>query len=106
MSEKEEYSTVRLSLDVIDKLRALSAKSHLTQTEILTSFIDACYQIMTEGIEESDRISFASFVDLKTSSVRTMLAPILSFHQLPQFVQDYYQKLKEKEDAELRGEKQ
>jgi len=43
---------------------------------------------MDEGIQESSRISLGSFVDIKTSSVKTCLAPIFfGIGDLPQEIQ-------------------
>jgi hypothetical protein len=87
---KPERKQTSLGIDssTLEKLRKISAKARLTETEIIRDFVNAVYQIMSEGIQESSRISLGSFPELKTSSVRTMLAPILfGLTELPQEIQ-------------------
>lgn len=88
---KPERKQTSLGIDssTLEKLRAISAKARLTETEIIRDFVNAVYQIMSEGIQESSRISLGSFPELKTSSVRTMLAPIFfgSISELPSELQ-------------------
>lgn len=76
---KPERKQTSLGIDssTLEKLRKISEKARLTETEIIRDFIEKLYDLLKDGIDEqANRISLGSFVDIKTSSVKTCVAPL------------------------------
>lgn len=73
---ERKQSSLGIDKPTLEKLKAISAKARMTETEIIREFIEKLFQLITEGIPESNRLSLGSFVDLKSGSVRTCVAPI------------------------------
>jgi hypothetical protein len=106
MTENEKVTTLSLRTEDADVFRKLSAKSHIDLIYLMHEIAKEIDTMLEDGIEESDRISFMASADLATSQVKLYFAPIFTqLNQLPKPIQDYYRKLKAREDAELRGKK-
>jgi hypothetical protein len=75
-AQKQKFSTLSITVDRQHKLDLIALRSHEDKTELIGQWIDAVFTIMTDGIQESTRMSIASYADLKTSCVKTYLAPL------------------------------
>ena len=69
-----EQKTISLDSDSATKLKRISEASHISQTEILREFLDACVTVL-ESLD-TERISFGSVADTKRRVVLTGLFPL------------------------------
>jgi hypothetical protein len=80
----ENQTTVSMDKDTQKLLRAISAKVCLSQSQLLEDFVKALYQLLSEGLEETHRISLTNWeIDLAKSTIRINATPIFSLHELP-----------------------
>jgi len=97
-------TTVALSKKTALVLRWISQKSSMTQTEILTSYIMALAQLITEARPNTQKISLTSFeIDLKSGILKQGFANLFNISELPEFIQRFYACLARIEEIEASG---
>jgi translation initiation factor 2B subunit (eIF-2B alpha/beta/delta family) len=97
-------TTVALSKKTALVLRWLSQKSSLSQCEILTSYIEALAQLITEARPNTEKISLTSFeIDLKSGVLKQGFANLFNLGELPEFIQRFYACQKAIEDISSSG---
>jgi len=97
-------TTVALSKKTALVLRWISQKSALSQTEILSSYIEALARLITEARPNSERISLTSFeIDLLHGTLKQSFANLFNLSELPEFIQRFYACLARIEELEASG---
>ena len=80
----DNQTTVSMDKDTQKMLRSISAKVAQSQSQILEDFVKALYQLLTEGLESTHRVSLTSWeISLKNSTIRINASPIFSLNELP-----------------------
>jgi len=80
--------------------RKLSQKTKISIIDLFHELAREIDTMLSDGLQESDRISFMPKCDLAHSMVLLYFAPIItSFNQLPPSAQEFYRELKAKEDG-------
>jgi hypothetical protein len=101
MTQNENRTTICLNSEDADVFRKLSAKTKINLIDLMHELAREINVMLSDGLEESDRISFMARADLAHSMVLLYFAPILTqFCQLPPNAQKFYQELKAKEDGD------
>ena len=85
-------------------LRWIAQKSSLTQTEIVTSYIMALAQLISEARPNTQKISLTSFeIDLLHGTLKQGFANLFNISELPEFIQRFYTCLARIEEIEASG---
>ena len=85
-------------------LRWIAQKSSLTQTEIVTSYIMALAQLISEARPNTQKISLTSFeIDLLHGTLKQSFANLFNLSELPEFIQRFYACLARIEELEASG---
>jgi len=80
----DNQTTVSMDKDTQKMLRTISCKVGLSQSQLLEDFVKALYQLLSEGLEETHRISLTNWeIDLVKSTIRINASPIFSLTELP-----------------------
>jgi hypothetical protein len=69
-------TSISLDRQTASKLKILADKSRFSQVELIRQWVEACFQLATEGVEESGRVSMLSWFSLKDQIVVTAIRPV------------------------------
>ena len=104
MEEVKGTTTVALSKKTALVLRWIAQKSSLSQTEILTSYIEALASLISEARPNTEKISLTSFeIDLLHGTLKQGFANLFNLSELPEFIQRFYACLARIEDISSSG---
>lgn len=85
---ERKQSSLGLDKDTLSKLRTISLKSGIPQSEIVTQYIEALSKLIEEARPSTERISLTTFeVDLKSGILKQGFANIFSLSELPSEIQ-------------------
>jgi hypothetical protein len=85
---ERKQSSLGIDKDTLSKLRTISLKSGIPQSEIVTQYIEALSKLISDGGPSTEKISLTPFeVDLVHGTLKQGFANIFSLSELPSEIQ-------------------
>ena len=98
-----EQTTIAVDKKTLEKLSVIAQKSSLTKTDIITRYVNALSQLISET-KESSKISLTDFhIDLLHNTLSQQKAELYDISELPSFIQSFYALQLKIENGELSG---